>query len=102
MIGFSLFTIPRARSLADLILPMGCLGVAIGMVDSSMMPHLGYLVDLRHVGVYGNVYAIGDLSFCIAFAVGPVLAGPVVKAGERPLVYRRWCCCFLVVSLCFG
>ena len=102
MIGFSLFAIPWARSLAGLILPLGCLGVAIGMVDSSMMPHLGYLVDLRYVGVYGNVYAIGDLSFCFAFAVGPVLAGPVVKAGERPLVYRRWCCCFLVVSLCFG
>ena len=47
-----------------------------------MMPHLGYLVDLRHVGVYGNVYAIGDLSFCAAFAIGPVLAGPIVKAGN--------------------
>ena len=30
-----------------------------------------------------GVYAIGDLSFCAAFAVGPVLAGPIVKAGER-------------------
>ena len=83
IIGFALISIPQAQTLYELILPMGSLGVAIGMVDSSMMPHLGFLVDLRHVGVYGNVYAIGDLSFCAAFAVGPVLAGPIVKAGER-------------------
>ena len=41
-----------------------------GMVDSSMMPHMGYLVDLRHVSVYGNVYAIADTAFAMGFAVG--------------------------------
>jgi len=41
-----------------------------GMVDSSMMPHMGYLVDLRHVSVYGNVYAIADVAFALGFAVG--------------------------------
>ena len=41
-----------------------------GMVDSSMMPHMGYLVDLRHVSVYGSVYAIADVAFCLGFAVG--------------------------------
>ena len=63
------------------MLPIGFLGLAIGIVDSSMMPHLGYLVDLRHSGVYGSVYAIGDLSLSMAYAVGPLLAGPIVKAG---------------------
>ena len=42
----------------------------IGMVDSSMMPHMGYLVDLRHVSVYGNIYAIADIAFALGFAVG--------------------------------
>lgn len=42
----------------------------LGMVDSSMMPHMGYLVDLRHVSVYGNVYAIADIAFALGFAVG--------------------------------
>lgn len=41
-----------------------------GMVDSSMMPHMGYLVDLRHVSVYGSVYAIADVAFCLGFAIG--------------------------------
>ena len=42
----------------------------MGMVDSAMMPIMGYLVDLRHVSVYGSVYAIADVAFCVAFAVG--------------------------------
>lgn len=41
-----------------------------GMVDSSMMPIMGYLVDLRHVSVYGSVYAIADVAFCMGFAIG--------------------------------
>ena len=41
-----------------------------GMVDSSMMPELGNLVDIRHSAVYGGVYAIGDVAFCVGFAVG--------------------------------
>ena len=49
---------------------MAGLGLAIGMVDSSMMPQLGYIVDSRHNGVYGGVYAIGDVAFCFGFAIG--------------------------------
>lgn len=40
------------------------------MVDSAMMPLMGYLVDLRHVSVYGSVYAIADVAFCLGFAIG--------------------------------
>jgi len=35
-----------ATSIVHLIIPNAGLGFAIGMVDSSMMPELGYLVDL--------------------------------------------------------
>ena len=35
---------------------MAALGFGIGMVDSSMMPQLGYLVDIRHASVYGKIY----------------------------------------------
>jgi hypothetical protein len=44
------------------------------MVDSSMMPELGYLVDIRHAAVYGSVYAIGDVAFCLGFAIGMELS----------------------------
>ena len=49
--------------------------LATGMVDSSMMPIMGHLVDLRHTSVYGSVYAIADVAFCTGFAIG-MLAGP--------------------------
>lgn len=62
--------IPIAKSINGLIVPNAGLGFAIGMVDSSMMPELGYLVDIRHTAVYGSVYAIGDVAFCLGFAVG--------------------------------
>lgn len=44
--------------------------LSAGMVDSSMMPIMGYLVDLRHVSVYGSVYAIADVAFCMGYAIG--------------------------------
>lgn len=59
-----------AKNIGDLIIPNAGLGFAIGMVDSSMMPQLGYLVDIRHASVYGSVYAIGDVAFCLGFAIG--------------------------------
>lgn len=53
-----------------------CLCCVTGMVDSSMMPIMGYLVDLRHVSVYGSVYAIADVAFCMGFALGKQLKQP--------------------------
>lgn len=44
--------------------------VLVGMVDSSMMAIMGYIVDIRHVSVYGSVYAIADVALCMGFAVG--------------------------------
>ncbi|KAL4231166.1 hypothetical protein ACF0H5_008748 [Mactra antiquata] len=80
VISICLFVIPFCKSPALLIAPMFGLGFSIGMVDASMMPHMGYLVDLRHVSVYGNIYAIADIAFAMGFAVGPMLSGTIVKA----------------------
>ncbi|KAF4522407.1 hypothetical protein B566_EDAN007657 [Ephemera danica] len=79
VIGICLMLIPLATSINHLIVPNAGLGFAIGMVDSSMMPELGYLVDIRHTAVYGSVYAIGDVAFCLGFAIGPALSGWLVN-----------------------
>eukprot|EP00091_Calanus_sinicus_P011412 TRINITY_DN2589_c0_g1_i3.p1 TRINITY_DN2589_c0_g1~~TRINITY_DN2589_c0_g1_i3.p1 ORF type:complete len:181 (-),score=45.90 TRINITY_DN2589_c0_g1_i3:302-793(-) len=79
VIGVALVLVPLATKPTQLIIPMAFLGFAIGMVDSSMMPELGNLVDIRHSSVYGGVYAIGDVAFCLGFAVGPALSGTLVK-----------------------
>ena len=51
----------------------------LGMIDASMFPQMGYIVDVRHVGVYGSIYAIADAAFCFAFALGPFFSGPFVR-----------------------
>ncbi|NXE08762.1 VMAT1 protein, partial [Lophotis ruficrista] len=80
VVGISLLCVPLAKNIYGLIGPNGGLGFAIGMVDSSMMPIMGYLVDLRHTSVYGNVYAIADVAFCMGFAIGPSTGGAIVRA----------------------
>ncbi|KAG6455850.1 hypothetical protein O3G_MSEX009422 [Manduca sexta] len=80
IIGLCLILIPMARKLEHLIIPNAGLGFAIGMVDSSMMPELGFLVDIRHAAVYGSVYAIGDTAFCLGYAIGPAFSGALVNS----------------------
>uniref|UniRef100_A0A1I7TJP7 MFS domain-containing protein n=2 Tax=Caenorhabditis tropicalis TaxID=1561998 RepID=A0A1I7TJP7_9PELO len=102
VIGFSLLSIPSATSVAGLIIPHGLLGFSIGMIDASMFPLMGYLVDIRHVGVYGSIYAIADAAFCFAFALGPFFSGPLVKSlGFPTMMYIIAIISFLYAPLMF-
>ncbi|XP_058715306.1 chromaffin granule amine transporter [Poecile atricapillus] len=80
VVGISLLCVPMATNIYGLIGPNAGLGFAIGMVDSSMMPIMGYLLDLHHTSAYGTVYAIADVAFCMGFAVGPSTGGAIVRA----------------------
>ncbi|XP_056233364.1 chromaffin granule amine transporter [Seriola aureovittata] len=84
IVGISLLCVPFATSIYGLIGPNGGLGFAIGMVDSSMMAIMGYLVDIRHASVYGSVYAIADVALCMGFAIGPSTGGALVQAVGFP------------------
>ncbi|XP_078106554.1 chromaffin granule amine transporter [Sander vitreus] len=84
IVGISLLCVPFATSIYGLIGPNGGLGFAIGMVDSSMMAIMGYLVDIRHASVYGSVYAIADVALCMGFAIGPSIGGTLVQAVGFP------------------
>ncbi|XP_008334766.1 chromaffin granule amine transporter [Cynoglossus semilaevis] len=84
IVGISLLCVPFATSIYGLIGPNGGLGFAIGMVDSSMMAIMGYLVDIRHISVYGSVYAIADVALCMGFAIGPSTGGAIVQAVGFP------------------
>ncbi|NXV98364.1 VMAT1 protein, partial [Calonectris borealis] len=102
VVGISLLCVPLAKNIYGLIGPNSGLGFAIGMVDSSMMPIMGHLVDLRHTSVYGNVYAIADVAFCMGFAIGPSTGGAIVRAigfpwlmiiiGVINIAYAPLCC----------
>ncbi|KAM4836940.1 chromaffin granule amine transporter isoform 2-T2 [Thomomys bottae] len=78
-VGASLLCVPLAHNIFGLIGPNAGLGFAIGMVDSSLMPIMGHLVDLRHTSAYGSVYAIADVAFCVGFAIGPSTGGAMVQ-----------------------
>ncbi|KAE9555950.1 hypothetical protein FO519_000806 [Halicephalobus sp. NKZ332] len=80
IIGICLILVPSATSVTGLILPNFFMGFSIGMIDASMFPMMGYIVDVRHVGVYGSIYAIADAAFCFAFALGPFFSGPLVRS----------------------
>ncbi|KAG5682361.1 hypothetical protein PVAND_011717 [Polypedilum vanderplanki] len=100
IIGTCLIAIPSATSMYHLIIPNAGLGFAIGMVDSCMMPELGYLVDIRHSAVYGSVYALGDVAFCVGFAVGPALSGTLVKnIGFEWMMFGIGVLCFVYAPL---
>ncbi|XP_076003623.1 chromaffin granule amine transporter [Genypterus blacodes] len=84
LVGISLLCVPFATSIYGLIGPNGGLGFAIGMVDSSMMAIMAYLVDIRHASVYGSIYAIADVALCMGFAIGPSTGGALVQAVGFP------------------
>lgn len=76
---FCLF-IPFAKAFAVVIVPIMGICFGIALVDTALLPSLGYLVDVRHVSVYGSVYAIADISYSLAYAFGPIVAGSIVHA----------------------
>uniref|UniRef100_A0A8C4Q6H1 Solute carrier family 18 member 2 n=1 Tax=Eptatretus burgeri TaxID=7764 RepID=A0A8C4Q6H1_EPTBU len=80
IVGVSIICIPLAKNIYGLIVPNFGVGFAIGMVDSSLMPLMGWLVDQRHVSVYGNLYAIADIAFCLGYALGPSTGGAIARA----------------------
>ncbi len=78
MEGFSCFFIPFCTNYFLLMLPICVICFGIALIDTALLPMLGFIVDKKYVSVYGSVYAIADISYCAAYAVGPVIAGQIV------------------------
>ena len=38
-----------------------CFGIAL--IDTALLPTLGFIVDKKYVSVYGSVYAIADIAY---------------------------------------
>lgn len=78
IIGASSCTVPACKSFGQLIAPLCGICFGIALVDTALLPTLAFLVDVRHVSVYGSVYAIADISYSVAYAMGPIVAGQIV------------------------
>lgn len=78
--GLSCFIIPFSTTYTMLMIPICGICFGIALIDTALLPTLGYLVDVRYVSVYGSIYAIADISYSVAYAIGPIIAGSVVEA----------------------
>ncbi|KAM4635929.1 vesicular acetylcholine transporter [Discoglossus pictus] len=78
IIGASSCTVPACKNFGQLIVPLCGICFGIALVDTALLPTLALLVDLRHVSVYGSVYAIADISYSVAYALGPIVASQIV------------------------
>ena len=78
--GVSCFVIPFSGNYFVLMLPICVICFGIALIDTALLPMLGFIVDKKYVSVYGSVYAIADISYCAAYAVGPVIAGQIVDS----------------------
>ena len=78
--GVSSLMVPFSSSFWGLFLPISGICFGIALLDTAILPLLAHLVDTRYVSVYGSIYAIADISYSIAYASGPIIAGGIVEA----------------------
>ncbi|CAF0843337.1 unnamed protein product [Didymodactylos carnosus] len=78
--GIMCIFIPFCKGFGSLMIPICGICFGIALVDTALLPTLAYLVDVRHTSVYGSVYAIADISYSLAYAMGPIVAGSIVYA----------------------
>lgn len=78
--GVSSLMVPFSSSFWGLFLPISGICFGIALLDTAILPLLAHLVDTRYVSVYGSIYAIADISYSLAYAFGPIIAGGIVEA----------------------
>ncbi|NP_001079414.1 solute carrier family 18 member A1 S homeolog isoform X2 [Xenopus laevis] len=80
VLGISVLCMPLAVNIYGLIAPQAALGIGFGLFETSMLPIMAHLVDLRHTSNYGGIYAISDIALCVGYALGPSCGGAIAKA----------------------
>ncbi|XP_034254331.1 synaptic vesicular amine transporter-like [Thrips palmi] len=88
LLGVSAALVCSARNLWQLVLPHFGLGLGVGAVDAALVPLLAYLVDTRHGAGYGAVYALQQTAVSLAYALGPMLGGALMRVVGFPWLMR--------------
>lgn len=96
--GVSCFFVPFCTNYFVLMVPISLICFGIALIDTALLPMLGFIVDKKYVSVYGSVFAIADISYCAAYAVGPVVAGHIVEA----VGFTALNICVAMVSLAYA
>ncbi|XP_017752785.1 PREDICTED: chromaffin granule amine transporter [Eufriesea mexicana] len=77
LVGISAILIPSAQTMSQLIVPHLGMGLGIGVADAALVPLLASLVDQN--GNYGPVYSIQQVAVSLAYSLGPIVGGEMVK-----------------------
>ncbi|XP_058792611.1 synaptic vesicular amine transporter isoform X1 [Phymastichus coffea] len=86
LVGLSATVIPAASNMSQLIIPHLGLGLGIGVADAALVPLLASLVD--QTGGYGPVYSIQQIAVSLAYSLGPIASGELVRSVGFPWVMR--------------
>lgn len=81
VVGIACIIIPEAKNVSNLIIPHFCLGLGIGILDTSLVPFLARLTDTIIMqgneaenddvaSNYGSVYAIQQTAVSLAYSIG--------------------------------
>jgi len=62
--GVSCIFLPFSANYFVLMLPICVICFGIALIDTALLPTLGFIVDKKYTSVYGSVYAIADISYC--------------------------------------
>lgn len=101
VVGISCFIIPEAKSVSSLIVPHFCLGLGIGVLDTSLVPYLARLADSITSSYddltegsdvspsnYGSVYAIQQTAVSLAYSVGKGFKFQILHANVLNLIFQ--------------
>nr|XP_054766953.1 synaptic vesicular amine transporter-like [Lytechinus pictus] len=80
LLATSVATVPLVTNVVQLIPAMLAIGISFGVVDSTMTASLNLVADIKYNGAYGAAAAISTFAFCVGFAVGPTISGPLVNS----------------------
>uniref|UniRef100_A0A8D8X8P2 Synaptic vesicular amine transporter n=4 Tax=Cacopsylla melanoneura TaxID=428564 RepID=A0A8D8X8P2_9HEMI len=80
LVGVSCLLVPTANTISGLVGPHLGLGLGIGVLDSALVPLLASVVDSRHSAHYGSIYALQQTAVSLAYSIGPLFGGELVKA----------------------
>ena len=78
--GKSCVFLPYSTNYWMVMLSICFLIFSIALINTTLLPLLGHIVDTRHVSVYGSIYAIANISYSIPYALTPFIAGSVINS----------------------
>ncbi|XP_051153133.1 synaptic vesicular amine transporter [Leptopilina boulardi] len=78
VVGISATLVPTATTMSQLIIPHLGMGLGIGVADAALVPLLASLVDQS--GNYGLVYSIQQAAVSLAYSLGPIIGGELVRS----------------------